>query len=457
MKITIVGGGTAAYYSACLIHLLHHRTRKQAPTIDIIVPKDSSPIGVGEGSLPAMVSTLTELKILPSDIDATNKLAVFYKNWYSEKDSEHNNGYHIFPSEKLNDMKAEELWEFNKKFHNIKQLNSLHTYRINTRATYAYHFDTHLLLEKLRNCAHILGCKTLTGTVKKVEKTKDEIKAITLNNGIKVKSDYYIDCTGFKRVLMSEFSTEIIDFSNEILVDSAISVSIPGKNSIENITTTEALSSGWKWTIPLRTKTGHGYVYSSKFLSKQEAKKEFLEAIGIPENSNLKFQEFKWTPSVQKINYVKNACGLGLASGFVEPLEATSLGSVTNAIGWLVFGYWGNPDADYKAFNDNGIKYFTDIKDFLLTAYTSSKRKNSKFWRYYSKNISYSERIKEKLKTTPETLDGNKRNIMYHISNNAKATDYIIKRRKERDFKLRSELFTPGSWLQYKTIFNIEE
>ena len=101
MKITIVGGGTAAYYSACLIHLLYYRLKKQAPTVDIIVPKDSLPIGVGAGSLPGMVDRLTELKIFPSDIDATNKLGVFYKNWHSEKDSEHNNGYHVFPSEKI--------------------------------------------------------------------------------------------------------------------------------------------------------------------------------------------------------------------------------------------------------------------------------------------------------------------------------------------------------------------
>ena len=135
MKITIVGGGVAAYYSACLIHLLHHKLKKQPPTIDIISPKNGSPIGVGEGSLPAMVNILDDLKILPSTINATNKLAVFYKNWYSEKDSEHNIGYHIFPSEKMSNMEAKSLWDFNTEFHNMKESKSLNSYRIKTKAT----------------------------------------------------------------------------------------------------------------------------------------------------------------------------------------------------------------------------------------------------------------------------------------------------------------------------------
>ena len=364
--IVIVGGGSAGWITAST---LLSDSRLSNIKVTLVESKDIPKIGVGEGTVPIFRDFIQDININIDDLNATLKNGVHYVNWYSDYFSKHNDYYHLFfDNEFKNKHEMNKIIDYNSSFDYLfKDLdNNFKT------ENFAYHFDATKLVSVLREKCIDMGCKLINGTVDDCKLDNNgNIESIILNN-IKIKGDYFVDCTGFHRVLISKMNPEFIDCSNELICDRALTTHIDRYNGKNHYwTTSTALSSGWSWNIPLQNKTGVGYVYSSKFISEDEAKKEFDEYLGI----NGDYKVIKWRQEFLKESFIKNCVAIGLSAGFIEPMEATHLSSQYISAKLLVDFFIDNSILQFIKYNNSVNKIYIDIRDFLLFHYIFSKKK----------------------------------------------------------------------------------
>jgi len=396
--IVIVGGGAAGWMTAINL-LVNINNLIEASTITfgrppiknksiknfdnikvtLIASEDIPVIGVGEGTLPDMQHFLGGLNLNVDDINGTKKLGIEYINWYSKSsgswyhpftfgdfDTHYNN---LFYKYKNNNLTFEEV------FSDIAVSKEKH----------GCHIEVSKLISKLKSKCIDMGCNFITNTVKDCKFNDDKsIKSVILNDNTEIRGDYFVDCTGFRRVLMSKMETTFIDLSDKFLCNSAIATHIDLKNEKEyHWTKCTALSSGWVWNIPLQDKVGIGYVYSDKFISDDDAKKELNEYLNIEGD----YQLLKWTPGILKEPFVKNCAAVGLSAGFIEPMEATNHGAQSLLISNLVNildGINNKRNIDIDRINEYIRTWYDNIGNFILSNYFLSKRIDSNFWQYFN-------------------------------------------------------------------------
>lgn len=357
--ICIVGGGTAGWMTAAFFSKNNYKvTLVESANIPII--------GVGESTLPAMTSFCRGLGLDDSTwmnkVQAVHKLGICHSGW--KKDSS-TDWWHWF--------------EYDRSKHESK-----HDY-IKTGALpesifeYAYHIDAVKFGNEVckpiayeNNCIHIID------DVTDVIVSENGIERIeTANNG-PILADFYIDCTGFAKVLTKRIGTVYKDFEH-VINDRAIACPQDSLDTINRFTITRKMKFGWNWEIALQKRRGAGYVYSSKFVSDEDAIKEYLDLYPNTDKSKLRVIKFKSEYSENPIN--KNCAAVGLSAGFLEPLEATAIWLIQYFIEGIHKTLKDNRDP--RVFNKAQSKVMHEIYYFILCHYTLSDQDDTAYWRYF--------------------------------------------------------------------------
>lgn len=299
-NIVIVGGGTAGWLSA-----LYLNDKFKNSNITLIESDEIGILGAGEGSTANLKTILNELGITDNDLiencDATFKVGIDFENWTNENDSY---------------------------FHPL-QYNKLGKIPI-----HAFHFNARLFAKYLKKVSLERGVIWVEGIVEKpITNDNDEIVGLKVGETI-VTSDFVIDCTGFRRLLIgNHYKSKWKSYSEHLKVNAAIPFFIhENTNELYTKTRSIAMNHGWMWQIPLQTRKGCGYIFDMNEITEEEAKQEVIKFLG----HNVEFNKLiKFEPGCYEKVWIKNCIAIGLSGGFLEPLEATSI--MTTVIQLIVF------------------------------------------------------------------------------------------------------------------------
>ena len=428
-SILIVGGGSAGWMSAATL------IRKFPDANITLVESDDVPIvGVGESTLGFIRDWTNYLGLDDKDfIKHTNgsyKLSIKFTDFY-DKDS---GGFHYpfgDPEEthefNYNDWALKKLYypetpasDFVDNFWPIMSLvneNKISTnddgQLDNFRFDYntAFHFDATLFGKYLKDHYCIpRGVNHVVGTVENITTNADGIDKIILQDGTELKADLYVDCTGFKSLLLGEALQEPFVSYNDILPNSkAWAVQVPytdKEKELEVYTNCTALTNGWVWNIPLWSRIGTGYVYSDEFITDEEALQEFKNHLNSDKmtvhnpnrvTDDLNFRHINFRTGIHERTWVKNVLAIGLSAGFIEPLESNGLFSVHE----FLLEFCSQVDRpkvtqwDRDVYNASIQKIYNNFAEFVALHYALSIRDDSEYWRknrdrVYDSNLAFS-------------------------------------------------------------------
>jgi len=431
-NVVIAGGGTAGWMAAAAFGKLLGKNLNITLVESDLIPT----VGVGEATIPSLHKYHDLLKINESDVmkatNATFKLGISFENWRDiNKDYIHSFGYlgqgcwaagfqHFWLkgrqqgiASEIGDYCPEHVASRRGKFAVIPKQDR----------NYAYQLDAGLYAKFLRNLAHEHGVKRVEGKINQVNVNHENgfIQSIGLDNGELIEGDLFIDCTGFKGLLIEEaLHTGYEDWSHWLPCDSAIAVQTKLTKAAVPYTRSIAHPSGWQWQIPLQNRMGNGIVYCSKHISDEDAKTTLLNNIEGDLVNEPKI--IKYRTGTRRKHWNKNCVAVGLSSGFIEPLESTSIHLIQQSIIRLMQSLPSKnmEQANVDNFNTKMRFEIDNIRDFIVLHYHVTERNDSPFWRY-CKNMDI-----------PKTL---KKRIDYFVENgNAYQTD--------------GELFGETSWIQ---------
>jgi tryptophan halogenase len=399
-RVVVVGGGTAGWMAASAIaKLLPH-----AASVELIESAEIGIVGVGEATLPhlrAFIQTLglDEIGFMAAT-HATYKLGIEFRDFGKPGDC------YLHPfgdfGRPLDDVPFLHWWL---RMHALGQGGDLGEYCVaNVMAAqrrfappaadpetllstygYAYQFDATRFGPYLRIFAEANGVTRTEGRIVSVERHPEtgDVTAVVLESGGRIHGDLFVDCSGFRSLLLGDALGEAWeDWSHWLPCDRAMALpctSPPGE--IEPLTRATAMPAGWRWRIPLQHRVGNGYVYSSAHLSEDEASAAILAAVEGAPLADPRVLRFK--AGRRKRSWSHNVIAVGLASGFLEPLESTSIYLVQVAIQQLIdlFPIGAIEVADRAEFNAQVDYEYDRIRDFLILHYHASTRDDSAFWR----------------------------------------------------------------------------
>ena len=388
MKVLIVGGGSAGWMTAATLE-------SQFPNykISLIESKNISTVGVGESTLGQITDWMRLLKIKDEDfikhVDGSYKLSIKFTNFYKKGEAFHYPfGRTIVEGNKsdTNDWWFKKILDPKTPYSDYADcMYPLQMAYVNQnkfdidQVQRAYHFDATKFGLWLKNnyCKKI---KHIVEDVVSIEQDENGIKS--LNN--KHKADLYIDCTGFKSLLLDKTLKEPFEsYSNMLPNDSAWATKILYEDKEKELvpyTNCTAIENGWVWNIPLWSRIGTGYVYSSKFVDDETALKEFKKHLG---RNDLEFKNIKMRVGIHNRLWVKNVVGIGLSAGFIEPLESNGLYTVHEFLGKLVrnLGRDKISQWDRDNFNYQCKHMFKEFSEFVGLHYALSHRDDTEYWK----------------------------------------------------------------------------
>jgi tryptophan halogenase len=419
-EIVIVGGGTAGWMTASYL-----KKAFQEVQITLIEAPNIPRIGVGEATVPNLQPVFFDFLGIAEDdwmrgCNAAFKGAVKFVNWKTDPSTgKADHFYHPFglvPN--CDNIPLTHYWALKRKsgyalpvdyscFIEPTLLDEKHAPRTldGTRVTrYAWHFDAQLVAEYLKNLSIGWGVKHvldhIDGTTLKPDGSLDSVRS---KSGSVYSADLFIDCSGFKGLLINKVMDEpFLDMSDHLLCDSAVATAIPNddeRDGIEPYTSAIAMRFGWTWKIPMLTRFGTGYVYSSKFTSQDEATDEFMRLWKL--DGNAKLNQIRFRVGRNRRAWVKNCVSIGLSSCFLEPLESTGIYFIYAAIYQLVRHF---PDKEFAqglsdSFNREIAAMFDDSRDFIQAHYLSTPRQDTPFWKANKHELVLSDNVKEKLES----------------------------------------------------------
>jgi tryptophan halogenase len=397
-KIVVVGGGTSGWLAAAM---LRHHLKPELCDIELIESEDIASIGVGESTVPPFVGLIQRLGIDEQDFiratDATYKLGIQFVGWHRRSDSYFHPfgvigkpiGTHDFyqcwlkarargDRSSLGDFSPCNVMAENGRFFPPSRARNTPI----GGANYALHIDASLSAAYFRRYAEARGLKRTEGRVTDVRRRDNGfIDHIVLADGREIHGDFFIDCTGARGVLIDKaLGVESVDWSNYLLCDRAITVRTEREGPLPPYTQATAQKSGWLWRIPLQRRIGHGSVYSSRFCSDDEARSTLLRNVGgagLDESRTIPF-----TAGHRREFWKLNCLSVGLAGGFIEPLEATAIHLIARGLDFFL-RYFPTRDCDpalIREYNRRMIADFEEVRDFVVLHYSATDRNDSPFW-----------------------------------------------------------------------------
>ncbi len=413
-NVVIVGGGTAGWMAAAAISKKFSSLLK----ITLIESDEIGTIGVGEATIPPM-RTFHKLLDIDEQVfmratEATFKLGIMFENWGAQGD----NYIHAFGQTGketwLSDfhhfwLRAKELgiaksfgtYCFEHQAAQAKKFSTAQNFNLN----YAYHLDATRYAKFLRQMSEAKGTTRIEGKVAEVaqDPTSGFIKSLRLESGQVIEGDLFIDCTGFRGLLIEEtLKTGYEDWSHWLPCDRAIAVQTESTGPAVPYTRSIAHDVGWRWKIPLQHRVGNGLVYCSRYLSDDDARTTLLESIEgktLIEPRVIKFQTGR-----RKKTWNKNCVAIGLSSGFIEPLESTSIHLIMIAVSRLMqlFPFNGIKESFVNEFNQISRIEMEQLRDFIVLHYKTTEREDTPFWSY-CKNMEIPSTLAHRLQLFKET------------------------------------------------------
>ena len=405
LDVVIVGGGTSGWMTAAaLAKVLQGRYR-----IRLVESDEIGTIGVGEATIP-MISLFNRLLDFDEDdfvkqTQGSFKLGIEFVNWARLGDR-YIHGFGVVGQENAT-VDFHQYWL---KQHLAGKALGLEHYSINTAAclgskfmrprlempnsplsqiAYAFHFDASLYARFLRGYSEERGVQRIEGRIADVElraadgERGGHVAALRLQSGQRIEGDFFIDCSGFRALLIEgALKTGYEDWSHWLPCDRAVAVPCASVAEITPYTRSTARQAGWQWRIPLQHRIGNGHVFSSQYISEDEATAVLMSNLDgepLAEPRPIRFQTGK-----RRLAWNKNVVSIGLACGFIEPLESTSIHLVQMGIAHLLtmFPAAGFEDADRDRYNRVMSQEYEWVRDFIILHYKATERSDSAFWTY---------------------------------------------------------------------------
>jgi len=394
-QMVVVGGGTAGWMAAAAL------ARFTARPITLVESEAIGTVGVGEATIPQIRLFNAGLGIDEAEFlretKGTFKLGIEFPGWAGEGATYMHAFGHVGQGAGL--LPFQHYWA---RAHALGCAEDLSAYALNEVAAralkmqmwqdgpgqqtpdmpWAYHFDAGLYAAYLRRYAEARGVLRVEGLVGSIERAGNgEIAAVLLDSDRRVAGDFFIDCTGFRALLIEgAMEAGFDDWTHWLSCDRAIALPSEAKGDFTPYTRATARAAGWQWRIPLQHRIGNGYVYSSAHISDEDALDALLANLdGAPlaEPNRLRF-----TTGMRRRQWAGNCLALGLAAGFMEPLESTSIHLIQSGIArFLQMLPAGQPDPAMVAeFNRQAEFEWTRIRDFLILHYWANGRHGEPFW-----------------------------------------------------------------------------
>ena len=438
-NIVIVGGGTAGWMTAAALSKVLGR----AYNIRVVESDEIGIIGVGEATIPHIADFNRALEIDEDEFlratQGTFKLGIEFVNWGRVGDR------YIHGFGRLGQATdALPFHHFWLRLASLGRAAPLAAYSINTAApqhakfmrarkdmpgspvadiSNAFHFDAGLYARFLRAFAEKLGVVRTEGKIARVTQREPDgfIEAVALESGERIAGDFFIDCSGMRGLLIEQtLKSGFDDWSQWLPCDRALAVPCASAGPLLPVTRSTAHSAGWQWRIPLQHRTGNGHIYCSNFMGQDEATAilmKNLDGAPLAEPRPLKFATGR-----RKQFWNRNCVAVGLSSGFLEPLESTSIYLIQRAIIRLVqlFPGAGISTADIDEFNQQTRSDIEHIRDFIVLHYRVTNRQDSPYWQA-CRNMDIPASLRHRIDLFRET---------------------------GRVFRVAGELFAENSWIQ---------
>lgn len=403
-KILIVGGGTAGWMTAAYVARWISRMNKQTDMDVVLVESDHiGTIGVGEATVPGIHQFMRDLDINETEFiratNATFKLGIEFEGWAKPGKSFFHpfGGYGV----QIEERPFYQTWWSARQQGYTEGLDSFclctqlarrgkfaqPSFDEDSRLAwynYAYHFDATLFAKYLRQFAEKRGVTRVEGKVNQINQDEATgfIKSVQMESGPLLEADFFIDCTGMPALLIGKtLGVDFEDWSHWLLSDSALAVQTKSVVARDPFTRSSARAAGWQWHIPLQHRVGNGYVYSSQFIGHDQAREELVANLRgelVTEPRLIRF-----TTGMHKNFWHKNCVAIGLSSGFLEPLESTSISLIQTGISKLA-AFLVNFVLDEKRVAEanrlNRLEY-ERIRDFIILHYKLNGR-SGEYWNH---------------------------------------------------------------------------
>jgi tryptophan halogenase len=401
-NILIVGGGSAGWMAAAMLA----KVLKDSCSIRLVESEEIGTVSVGEATVPQLSFYNKLLEIDEAEFvkqtHATFKLGIQFNNWRQRGDS-YIHGFGTLG----HDLGLQPFHQYWVKARKLGLADELDMYSLNTRAAtlgkfmtsatdappnsplaniaYAYQFDASLYAKYLRGYAEQRGVRRTEGKIQQTTLRAHDgfVEAVVLESGERIEADLFIDCSGFRGLLIEQaLHTGYEDWTQWLPCDRALALACEKVGPPTPYTRVTAHGSGWQWRIPLQHRTGNGYVYSSQFISDDEAAATLIRNLdGRPQGDP---RPLRFVTGRRKQFWNKNVVAIGLAGGFIEPLESTGIYLIAAGIARLINLF---PQRDFspvlrERFNAESTFEYERIRDFIILHYKATERDDTPFWNY---------------------------------------------------------------------------
>jgi len=407
-KIAIVGSGSAGWLCATYLAKHYQSNKPGAVQLSLVESEEIGTIGVGEATIPSLRTTLTFLgineKVFMQATSATFKQAIRFDDWlHLPTENGSSSFYHTF--QKPSKVKGESIapyWILSKDKHGKNYVDYALTqgriceaglgpfnpgYRQQSNPlAYAFHMDASKFAALLKKVGKQYGVVHRLGHVTNVvTDAGGTIEHLEVKDQENLEADLFIDCTGFAAHLIEKkLGSTFLDQSSVLFCDRAVVVQIPYDNPdapIRPFTTATAKANGWVWDIGLDQRRGIGYVYSSNYTDDSDAQSVLMDYVGSA-GENLNPRMLPMRVGYRETPWVKNCIAVGLAAGFIEPLESTGIHQVEISLNRIakIFSRHGNLELMSQQFNQSMTEWFESTFDFIKMHYCLSRRDDTDFW-----------------------------------------------------------------------------
>ena len=398
-KVLIVGGGTAGWMTAAALSRAFSTIGMR---IQLVESEAIGTVGVGEATIPSIATFNRLLGIDEAaflrQTNATFKLGILFDGW-DQKNKDYIHPFGEFGTA-LGELSFTQYWHKASSELGLKELGD---YSISVQAArlgrfsharptkksplenirHAYHFDSEAYAVLLRDYAEQRGVTRTEGEISSVQcnQLDGNIEKVRLKDGSELSADFFIDCSGFRSLLLgNELGVPWIDWSEYLPNDRAVVVPSEKKQNIPSYTLSKAHKVGWQWEIPLQHRTGNGHVYSSQFTNDGDAQQVLMNHLTtkpIADPRVIKFSAGRRAKAWQN-----NCVGIGLSGGFLEPLESTGVYLIQSAIIKLVELFPGGSgiEANRNKYNQLMDDDFDSVRDFIILHYYANRREGEAYW-----------------------------------------------------------------------------